>query len=305
MAKSKVLRIYLDEISRQRAKAGEFNIINRIQAVFERHGFRVDYCRDSEEERGKSADRRGYSLFMMHDPFHPRALSMRKAYYYPFWRVERTHMRWKFEIAQSEFRPENTDLVEATRFCNIWRRKLFANAEPGAAGDGSVYIPLQGHLLERRSIQSASPLNMIEAVLSHDPGRPVTLALHPTQTYLPEETDALKALIDRHPRLRLSGEPAETLLARCDYVVTQNSSVAFSGMFLHKPAALFARIDFHHICANAHDLGIEQAISTASVLAPDFDRYIYWFLKGTALNGGSPDVDRQIEQMFRKRGWDL
>jgi len=305
MAEARILRIYLEDISRQRAERGEFNIINKIRHVFQRYGFRVEFCKDTDAERLKSATRRGYSLFMMQDPFHPRALTMRKAYYYPFWRVENTAKRWEFEVAQALFNPEDTDPEQAHKFTNIWRKKLFPNAMLGAETDNTVYIPLQGKLLDHRSFQTAGPLDMIRAVLQHDTDRDVVVGLHPGETYLPEEIEALKALCDGNPRLCLSAEPMETLLGRCDYVVTENSSVALSGFFLHKPAVLFAQIDFHHIAANVADLGAEAAIHAAPDMTPDFDRYVYWFLKGTALNGGAPEVEDQILDMFRRRGWVL
>ena len=305
MASAKILRIYLDDTLHLRAERGNFNIINKIQSVFELDGYRVELCNNSQAERLKSATRRGYSLFHEDDPFHARALTMRRAYYYPFWRVEKTAERWNFEIAQTVFDPEQTDTTDAKQFCDIWRCKLFPNASTGIATEDMVYIPLQGRLLERRSFQSESPLDMIRLVLLHDPVRQIVAGLHPGETYLPEELDAIRGLADVNPRLRLSSEPMEKLLARCDYVVTENSSVALSGYFLHKPAVLFARIDFHHIAANAGDLGADNAIKTAVQLRPDYDRYLYWFFKGTALNGGSPEVETQVADMFRRRGWDI
>ncbi|MCP3970054.1 MAG: hypothetical protein GY717_07015 [Rhodobacteraceae bacterium] len=303
MTEAKILRIYLDDIPRLTAERGNFNILNKIRAVFERHGFRVDLCRNTEAERLKSAARRGYSLFLMDEPFHPRALTMRKAYYYPFWRVEKTAKRWEFEIARTEFKPEEADPEEAARFCTIWRRNLFPDTQLGAPTDGTVYVPLQGRLLQHRSFQTMGPLDMIRAVLLHDPERDIVLSLHPGETYLPEELVALREITYANPRLRLSSEPMQTLLARCDYVATENSSVALSGFFLHKPAALFARIDFHHIAANVIDHGAEQAIPLAPDLRPDFDRYLHWFFKGTALNGGAPEVEDQVERLFRNHGW--
>jgi len=303
MAEAKILRIYLDDIPRARAERGNFNIINKIQNVFERHGYRVEFCRNTDVERLKSAARRGYSLFLMDDPFHPRALTMRKAYFYPFWRVENTAKRWEFEIAQTPFVPDETDPEEARKFCNTWRRHNLAKTPLGGETDGSVYIPLQGKLLEHRSFQTASPLEMIKRVLLVEPSRSINIGLHPGETYLPEELDAVHRLVDANPQLLLSSEPMPVLLSRCDYVVTENSSVALTGFFLHKPAVLFAQIDFHHIAANVKALGAESAIKRAPNMTPDYDRYLHWFFKGTALNGGAPEVEDQILDMFQRRGW--
>ena len=95
MADAKILRIYLDETPLVRAQRGNFNLVNKIISVFEAHEYRVELKRNSAAERAKSATRRGYSLFHMDEPFHPRALTLRKAYYYPFWRIEDSAQRWE------------------------------------------------------------------------------------------------------------------------------------------------------------------------------------------------------------------
>ena len=303
MASAKILRIYLDDIPRARAERGNFNIINKIRNVFEGHGFRVDLCRNTDAERLKSATRRGYSLFHMDEPFHPRALTMRKAYFYPFWRIETSAKRWEWQIARAAFNAEGIDADAAKQFADRWRKTLFPDIALAPFPQGYVYIPLQGRLLEQRSFQTTSPLDMIRSVLLHDPDRQIIIGLHPAETYLQEETDALKVLVDANPWLQLSSAPMQGLLAGCEYVATENSSVALSGYFLHKPAVLFAQIDFHHIAANVDAMGAGQAIKAAPGLTPDFDRYLFWFLRLTAINGGAPEVEAQILDAVRGHGW--
>lgn len=305
MADAKILRIYLDAAELARAEAGEFNIVNRIATAFRSQGIRVELRRNSAAERMKSAARRGFSLFMMDDPFHPRALTLRRAYFYPFWRIEASAKRWEWEIAKACFDPGAIDRQAAKTWCDAWRKRLFETAADRPDRRGLVYVPLQGVLLERRSFQSISPMGMIEAVLTHDPDRKVVVGFHPNEIYAPEETEAVAALAARHPRLRISTEPMPQLLANCDYVVTQNSSVALSGYFFHKPAVLFARIDFHHIAADAGRMGTEAAFWAVTRNSPDFDSYLYWFLKLTAINGGSDLAERQILDTVRRRGWQV
>ena len=305
MADAKILRIYLDETPLVRAQRGNFNLINKIIKVFEACEYRVELKRNSAAERAKSADRRGYSLFHMDEPFHERALTLRKAYYYPFWRIENSEKRWEWSIAKARFEPGAIPNAESVAFCDFWRRNLFKTFDELEPNQGIVYIPLQGRLLEQRSFQTASPLAMIEQVLHHDRHRQVVVSLHPGEAYVPDETDALKALVSRHPRLSLSSEPMEALLTQCDYVATENSSVALAGYFFHKPAVLFARIDFHHIAANVAELGTAEAIRAAPGLKPEYDKYLCWFLRHTAINGGSEKAEAQILEAVRRHGWNL
>jgi len=305
MPNAKILRIYLDEVPLARAEKGNFNLINRVRAAFEGRGFRVELRKNSEAERLKSATRRGYSLFHMDDPFHGRALTLRRAYYYPFWRIESSAKRWEWEIAQTPFDPDAIDPAEAAKFGDFWRKKLFGGIQNAGTSPGTVYIPLQGRLLEQRSFQSLSPVAMIEAVLRQDTERLIQVAFHPGETYLQEEIDAVRAVVDRQPRVTISSEPMARLLARCDYVATENSSVALAGYFFHKPAALFARIDFHHIAASVPHSTVQDALAAVPDLNPEYDRYLYWFLKQTTINGGSDQAEAQILHAVRHRGWDV
>ena len=302
MSDQRILRIYLDDQLRGDAIDGHFKIMGRIKNAFEGQGFRVDYVKNSDAERAKSIMRRGYSLFYMDHPLHARALTLRKAYFFPFWRIEKSAKRWEWDIAKAPFKPSDIDPNKAKKFAD-YRRGLFLDGRAPMPSEGIVYIPLQGRLLEQRSFQTQSPLDMIRTTLIHEEMRDVVVGLHPGETYLPEELAALRSLVDKEPRLQLSSLPAVELLQHCDYVVTQNSSVALMGYFFNKPAVLFAQIDFHHIAANVSELGAQEAIQSAPSMTPDFERYVFWFLRDTAIHGGQDDVEDRILDEVRQRGW--
>ncbi|MDJ0826219.1 MAG: hypothetical protein QNJ16_12015 [Rhodobacter sp.] len=305
MPDAKILRIYLDETPLRSAERREFNIIERIRTAFESQGFRVELRKNSAAERLKSATRRGYSLFHMDDPFHARALTLRRAYFYPFWRIEASAKRWEWEIAKTPFDPSMIDSAAAETWADAWRKRLFEASADRPERHGLVYVPLQGRLLEQRSFQLLSPVAMLESVLRHEPSRDIVVGYHPNEVYTPEETRAVQVLAQSTPRMRLATEPMPELLRTCDYVVTENSSVALSGFFFHKPAILFAQIDFHHIAANAVETGVATAFEEVQRLIPSYDAYLYWFLKLTSINGGAPDAEQQILDIVRRRGWEV
>ena len=95
------------------------------------------------------------------------------------------------------------------------------------------------------------------------------------------------------------------LLRDCDYVATQNSSVALSGYFNRKRALLFGQIDFHHIAANVPALGVDDAFEALNSLDPDFDRYVYWFLVQTTISARAQDVSDKILAAVRSHGWEV
>ena len=305
MSTAKILRVYLDPEPLEWAFQGKFNFVNKIAQALVTKGFRTEFCKNSDEERLKSAARNGYSLFLMDDPFHPNALTMRRSYFYPFWRIEASAKRWEFEVATKAFNPSTVDADEATAWADRWRKWLFKGTTENVAIDGPIYVPLQGRLLHHRSFQTVSPMEMLERTAAYFSDMPILAGLHPAEVYTSAERQALDEITKRYPNLRVVEGQMERALSECRFVVTQNSSAALFGYFFHKPAVLFSRIDFHHIAANVHDLGQQEAFDAVQNMKPEFDRYLYWFTIKNAIRADADDVSDQIISTLTKRGWQV
>lgn len=303
MAQARILRIYLERAEVERARDGNYNLMNRIKSAFEWEGFRVEFVRNTPAQRLKSVSRNGYSLFFMEDPFHDRALNLRLAYYFPFWRIENTAARWDFDVAQTDYNPAELETGLAQEWADRWRRFLFKGKAANPQREGIVYVPLQGRLLERRSFQQASPLEMINKVLEQDEKRDIVLGLHPKETYSDTEMAALETLGRKNSRVSIMQGNMEEALRVCDYVVTENSSAALSGMFFQKPAILFAKIDFHHIALNVEQIGVEEAFARVSSHRPDFDKYLHWFIALNSIKADADDAEARILEAVRRHGW--
>lgn len=300
MPHSRILNIYLPSPMREDAAAGKVNIVNRIEAAVAPHGLRVAVHGDTLEERADPYRRQGWSLFHMQEPVGPRCLCLRQAYQNPFWQIEATNQRWWFDVAQAPFDPDTVDPAAARPFFQRWRRHLVG--ERTCSRDGFLFMPLQGRISEHRSFQSMSPLAMIQATLEHDL-RPIRAMLHPREAYSAADLHALEDLVRRHPRLSVVRSDPLALLAACDLVVTQNSSVALTGYFLRKPAVLFAGVDFHHIAGSVPREGVERAFQKAEGTLPDHERYLYWFFQLQTINGAAPEAEAQIMARFARHGW--
>lgn len=305
MTGERVLSIHLHEGLRTRAQAGQHNFLRQVENVVRAGGFTVEYRDDSLAEMAASSSRPGWALFHMADPFHDRALTFRRVYEYPFWAIERSAKRWEWPVARTAFDPDPADADEARRFAAYWRKRLFGAAATPGRGEGLVYVPLQGRLLQHRSFQSMSPLDMLTETLARSEGRPTVAALHPGETYSDEERAALTQLAQRNPGLTIVTGGMKELLPRADLVVTQNSSVAFFGLFFHKPAILFAKIDFHHVCANVDRAGVDSAFDEAATAQRDYDGYIHWFWQKMSVNAGRPEAPARIETALRRAGLPL
>lgn len=304
MTSARTVTFYLDDGLRESAEAGTHNFITKVVTVLRNAGFDVVYRANSPAARLSSALRPGYAMFHMDQPTHPRALTMRRVYHYPFWQIETTTERWNWAVAKTLFDPATVEPQEARRFHGFWRRRLFPDAPP-VSREGFVYVPLQGRLTECRSFQAASPVEMVEAVLHHDPDRLVIATFHPRETYSDAERQEIYALAERHPRLSVKTWSMERLLPGCDYIVTQNSSAAFNGILFEKPFILFGKSDFHHIAANVQALGQPDAFRAVTQVVPDYAAYLWWFWQEMSINAGRDEAEAKIAAALARGGWPI
>ena len=302
MTDDTIMRFYLEPSLCKSALAGQHNFIAKVAEVLNKSQYRVEY---HEIDSTRKADVKAHSLIHMKQPVGPRGLVFRRVYHYPFWQIERTQARWDWEVAKATFDPATVEKKEALRFYQFWQNRLFEDAPQRTDHEGFLYVPLQGRLLEHRSFQSCSPVQMIEHCLQHDPNRQIIATLHPKETYSHAELAALERMQHQHARLEIrKGEMVE-MLQGCDYVVTQNSSAAFSGLFFGKPALLFAKIDFHHIAIKADPNDLSSCFEKVAGHKPDYAAFIWWFWQGQSINAGRPDAEAKIADRLRQFGWPI
>ncbi|MDO5657287.1 MAG: hypothetical protein Q4G36_03070 [Paracoccus sp. (in: a-proteobacteria)] len=284
------LDIHLEPDMLANAVAGRFNFMNVVKHAVESKGWAVSLRAETDPP-----DPRHFAMFHMKQPPHDRALMFRRSYLYPFWHIGAQPERWRFPVALADFTPRDPD--RATAFADKLRARHWAEAR-AVAGDYAL-IPLQGRIGQRRSFQTMRPLDMLRRVAAT--GRPAIATLHPREDYSSAERDELAAIAARHPNLTIGGD-SRALLPGCAYVATMNSAVAFDGYLLHKPAVLFAQIDFHHIGLNVAELGADEALTRAPTHRPDFDGYLLWFLRHS-INARGPDVAQKVREAMKKGGW--
>ncbi len=302
MAEPLILRFYLENDLRQSAAAGKHNFINLIVDVVQDSGFRVEFKGASMAERLKAEHRRGYALAHMKPPPGANGLTFRRVYHYPFWQIDASDQRWKWRVAQAKFEPEIVDLKPAERFFSFWQDRLFGSSPGQSVAGDYIYVPLQGRLLDHRSFQLCSPLQMLKRIRAAKPDTPVVTTLHPKETYGPDELHALQQMVDADPMLTLDQGNMVRHLQNCAFVVTQNSSVAFSGYFFRKSAILFAAVDFHHIALSGDD---PDAFDRIASHTPDYERYLWWFWQDQSINAGHPSAREKIAARLSGFGWPI
>ncbi|MFW2543142.1 hypothetical protein ACN2XU_10905 [Primorskyibacter sp. 2E107] len=303
MTEPRIARLYLYPDLRRRVEAGRRGFLTTLVTLLRSEGWEVYLRGDTPEELREARGRSGYSLVRMIAPPNANGLTFRRTYFPPFWHIERVAERWNWPVAKARFNPATIQPHKAQRFvANMRHRHLAGLARP--TRDGFVLAALQGRLLERRSFQTCTPIQMLEALLHNEPKRRVHATLHPKERYGPQEIAALDRLATSSRFSYGTGE-TERLLPACDYVATMNSSVALRGFFLEKPAVLFGRIDFHHIAANVADLGLQEAISRAPEMRPDYAAFLWWFFRDMAIDDSRPDAPARIRAALKAGGWPL
>ena len=293
MSRARILNFHLTEEKRVRVAAAG-GIWPRVAAAAKTAGWQV-VLKDADAPVGGD----GYHLVYNQAVTEPFCLCLRRCHMDPFYRIEQTNDRWDWQVAGQTFTPRAA-FSEEEGFRRRWCNKLFNHVE--ISRQGHIFMPLQGKLLTRRHFQTASPVEMIYQTLAADPTRRILATLHPRETYSDAERAALAAI---GGRFELTDQPSLTALAGCDYVVTENSSMALTGFFAKKPAVLFGRIDFHHIAASVPLLGADGAFSAVQSETPPFAAYLHWFFKRNAITSWADDAVDQIRQRFRQHGWPM
>lgn len=285
--------LYLPAHLREGHEAGQVNILSCILAALP--GWRVIHA---PEEAGETQAHQGFAITHMQEPRRAGTLCLRRAYWYPFWRIEPTNERWNFAVARKA--PDFSAVPpRAQAFHTRLRDRVLAGRS--VTREGFIFAPLQGRLTEHRSFQSMSPLAMLEETLARQP-LPVVASLHPAERYGPQDLTALDRLA-QNPRFRLVQAPAADLIATCDFVVSQNSAVGLQAMIAGKGAVLFAGIDFHHPAGSVLRDGIAVAFETGAAPPTRMTDYLWWFFKQEAIDAQAADAPARIRALLTAQGW--
>ncbi|MBW4706702.1 capsular biosynthesis protein [Roseobacter sp. YSTF-M11] len=277
--------------------------MTRVASVARRSGFEVAYLR--HEDASSASHRRGeFSLTDLPAPVGRNGLIIRACHHAPFWQIDQAAEACDWDVSKADFDPQSVPRNDAMRFYHYWRERLFGDAPLRTSQDGFVFVPLQRQLTARAASARSTQLEMIASCLRAEPERTIVASLHPKETYSDAELTALNHLDTENDRLTVRIGAMKELLRTCDYVVTQNATVGFNGLFFGKPSILFAKTDFHHaaLTASADELAAFRKVMKHR---PEWARYVWWFWHNHAINAGRKDVDNRIADRLRRFDWPI
>jgi hypothetical protein len=222
----------------------------------------------------------------------PGVLNASMAYLPPYWHLDPAGIQAESSIAARPYRPAQVPLQPAMEFLAKLRKRwveprLSRRAQVTARialPRGAIAVFLQGDFPQARGLTYMPPEAMLRAVAAGAGGRPVLVKPHP----LAMEPDL--ALIGDMVKEGLPVVPTlanvHDILDACDVTVSYNSAVALEGFLHRKPAILFGRADFHHICETVTATD-GFAATLDRVLAREgggYAKFLLWYFHRNCLN---------------------
>src|SRR5690606_38887834 len=123
METTPTLRVHLHGHMLASARAGSFPAMAVLADAVRAQGWRVAFApaSDAPDPEPPPGD---YALLHMKRPLHPRCLTLRRAYHYPFWNIEPVAERWRFAVARAGLHPETVDPARAAAVAQNLRPRV-------------------------------------------------------------------------------------------------------------------------------------------------------------------------------------
>ncbi|MBL1437900.1 MAG: hypothetical protein COB08_017090 [Rhodobacteraceae bacterium] len=290
---------------RSHIERGLHGFANMLSRIFEAEGYAVRVAGIGRADIWRAKLDRNYHIFDMDGASGRRALNMRPSVLQPFWTLERPDSRYNGRMAHKVFDPSTVGGGLVTPFFEEMQKLYISPNMPDVGMKGYVLVPLQGQLSKQRHWQYASVQSMVETICAQDPRRKIILKPHPKEAYSAEDHAVIAKLL-LLPNVEVLELPIEALIAKCAYIVTQNSTAVFEGILHRKPAILFAKSDFHHIFPTVKS-ATDAPEAFARVKAKDmlFMKYLYWYLRMNAADIRRADAPAKIREMLAEAGWNI
>jgi hypothetical protein len=148
-----------------------------------------------------------------------------------------------------------------------------------------------------------SPIEMLETVVKAANGRKVVVKPHPLA--LEDDAKTIAEARRRGLKFKVTFANVHDILQASACSISFNSAVALEGFLHRKPAILFGKSDFHHICTTVRNLedfgdGLSRATSEKRV---DYEKFLYWYLAMNCYNPFGPRFSQRILQLFSEIGF--
>lgn len=241
----------------------------------------------------------------------PGILNAGVAYIAPWWHLDPAGVQGDSGIGALDYDPRAVGYAAARPFFEAMRAEFVTPRRSRRDQteavtpfrDGAVAVFLQGRTPARLGQAHCTAVEMLRAVACGAGGREVIAKPHP----LAAEADAETIAAVRAEGLAVTATTANVhdILAACACTVSFNSAVAMEGFLHRKPAILFGRSDFHHICETVRDPADFPAALARTLARPPggYAQYLKWYLGRHCLNLRGPRFVERVQAVFDAAGF--
>ncbi len=242
----------------------------------------------------------------------PNVLNAGAAYFWQFWHLDSCGVKGFSSIGQTDFDPQRVPRHRAqTFFDNLRHRYVVRRQSKYRQRQDRVVLPkdaiavfFQGRHPMASGASRISDIEMLHLVLSQSGTVPVVVKPHPLSSDI-ADLEQLTNMAAQVNRLHVTDANVHDILSRSRVSVSMNSTVALEGFLHQKPAILFGRADFHHVCSTVGpDCTFQQALATEAGQQRDFAAFLFWYFFQQCLSLGSGRLDDRIWQIFEQAGFD-
>ena len=241
----------------------------------------------------------------------PGVLNAALAYLPPYWHLDPAGVQAESSIGALPYDPATVRLQPAMAFIDRMRSRWVVprrsrRAQDDAPSDlpkGALAVFMHGDFAHLRGLAHCSPEAMLRAVLAGAGGRCVLVKPHPRAA----EHDA--AVI---ARVAASGLPVvpttanvHDILHACAATVSFNSAVALEGFLHRKPAILFGRSDFHHLCETVTNPADFPDALARSMSRPTggYAKFLHWYFSRQCLNVDGAAFPARLMDILLRAGF--
>ncbi|WP_299546671.1 hypothetical protein [uncultured Tateyamaria sp.] len=241
----------------------------------------------------------------------PGTLNTTLAYLPPFYHLDPQGVLARSSAGNALYDPATVDTEKAQQLWDNLQRRFVEKRwsrydqpqEHSVVPKDCIAIFLQGDNPQRWGTAHCDPDAMVRAVATHAEDRPVVIKAHPS--FNPKaEQQMIHALQAEGIDLIPTNANIHDILHSCAATVSFNSAVAIEGFLHNKPAILFGRSDFHHVCETVTDPDdFSHHLSLALTGQREYKPFLHWYFNTFCLSLDSAALDAEILGIFADQGF--
>lgn len=241
----------------------------------------------------------------------PNVLNGAMAYLDGFWHLDPNGCKYfssigdlPYDEASVPYRKAKPFFQKLNRVFKEPRRSRYQQPREWASlPKGAIAVFFQNNYPLAAGVSDFGDIAMLKDVLEGAGNKNVIVKPHPNAARLSDIAD-LCEIASRDQRVVFTESNVHDILAACCVSVSVNSAASIEGFMHRKPAILYGKADFHHLCETISGPGqFAAALERSLDKTGGYAQYLTWYFRRNCLRIGSPDLEEKIWQTFSAAGF--